>query len=813
MLIVFWEKAELSSNEEQPSRFSIKIEALLFLLVALTACFFRIYNIESMPPGIWLDEKFTVNNAIRIFEDAVRNPGDASNPWRSPFSCTPLIYAGWVETPNLYLYYVLGILKLFNFSYFGIKMFSVLPGIITVLLVYFLAREIEGPFAAFIAGMFCAVSRWHITISRWGWDAILMIMLQTLGYLLILKAVKTRKKQYFILTGLVFGLSMYTYVGSRLAILALFVFLGIKVFSRKKFLSEFWCSLTILGFMGLLIFAPLGKYYVDNPGAFTVRTKEITIQKDIMNARSLEPLFSNIRKHIFMFHYEGDANPRHNLPKKPMLNDFEAICFALGIGLCLFFWRKDGYLLSLLWFFICILGGILSIPFEAPQGYRTATVAPCAALIASFSIIQTIKILQYLSNNSKIVSILLIFIVIIALGFSGYKTFNDYFVEQNSSAEVWDGTFGSAETFVGNYIHKISQKEDLSIVVNPKYSSDISRLLNYKPLHKVNGSYAGGLTDQSFKSNKITVNMPMRFTEKDVLYVGELSEEYILARMYPNCDIRIHYAPTGLPIFISARITKEDIANSLGLKKNIIEKNNNIFIEWTGSIYTSFTKNSFLRCKSESPSKIWVNNELVFNSESNLLKELQISGNLIPVKIKIKGQSDSDAPILTLSYDRDGNTEKTFTREQFYAFTVESRGLLARYYDSSNWTGNVFMTRVEQSFNAEGSSKDLFSIAWSGELLIDKDGTYTLYTISDDGSLLYINNSLVVDNGGSHKAIMKSGKITLAKGRHKILMKYFQFSGGKHFAVYWKPPDKNEKELLPVENLYPEFETGYQNTF
>ena len=41
-----------------------------------------------------------------------------------------------------------------------------------------------------------------------------------------------------------------------------------------------------------------------------------------------------------------------------------------------------------------------------------------------------------------------------------------------------------------------------------------------------------------------------------------------------------------------------------------------------------------------------------------------------------------------------------------------------------------------------------------------RGGTYTLATASDDGSLVYVDGQLVVDNGGGHKTQLKSSART-----------------------------------------------------
>ena len=88
-----------------------------------------------------------------------------------------------------------------------------------------------------------------------------------------------------------------------------------------------------------------------------------------------------------------------------------------------------------------------------------------------------------------------------------------------------------------------------------------------------------------------------------------------------------------------------------------------------------------------------------------------------------------------------------------------------------------------------------FGYIFKGYILVPKEGIYTFYTKSNDGSRLYINNQQVVNNDGAHGAIEKSGQIALSAGEYPILVKYFQQGGGKFFSVSWEGPDMPKQEI------------------
>lgn len=84
---------------------------------------------------------------------------------------------------------------------------------------------------------------------------------------------------------------------------------------------------------------------------------------------------------------------------------------------------------------------------------------------------------------------------------------------------------------------------------------------------------------------------------------------------------------------------------------------------------------------------------------------------------------------------------------------------------------------------------------------IDKDDVYTLSTISDDGSLLYLNDELLVDNGGKHGMIEKEAKMALRKGYHKIAVKFFESNGDDGLKVLIAKGNEKKKEI-PKKMLF-----------
>lgn len=94
-----------------------------------------------------------------------------------------------------------------------------------------------------------------------------------------------------------------------------------------------------------------------------------------------------------------------------------------------------------------------------------------------------------------------------------------------------------------------------------------------------------------------------------------------------------------------------------------------------------------------------------------------------------------------------------------------------------------------------------FCVRWSGVIRIPKDGAYTLYTESDDGSRLYIDGKQIVDNGGLHAMEVKEGSLELKAGDHLIRVDFFQGEGGAGCRIYWAAQGA-PKSIIPAEVLF-----------
>ncbi len=83
--------------------------------------------------------------------------------------------------------------------------------------------------------------------------------------------------------------------------------------------------------------------------------------------------------------------------------------------------------------------------------------------------------------------------------------------------------------------------------------------------------------------------------------------------------------------------------------------------------------------------------------------------------------------------------------------------------------------------------------------LIDlpSDGDYILFLASDDGSKLFLDDKLLINNDGLHSTMELNGKATLAKGKHKLEVWYFQSGGASDLFVSLEGPGMPKQQIPP----------------
>lgn len=125
-------------------------------------------------------------------------------------------------------------------------------------------------------------------------------------------------------------------------------------------------------------------------------------------------------------------------------------------------------------------------------------------------------------------------------------------------------------------------------------------------------------------------------------------------------------------------------------------------------------------------------------------------------------------------------------------FEPSPAGLRATYFANPTWSTPPALAAIDRVPSTLGlierwdnSPPEAFSVVWTGWIVAPRDGDYTLGTVSDDGSQVFVDGRLVVDNGGTHAARLARGAIRLTRGVHPLLVEYFQAGSQFRFELLW----------------------------
>ena len=137
-------------------------------------------------------------------------------------------------------------------------------------------------------------------------------------------------------------------------------------------------------------------------------------------------------------------------------------------------------------------------------------------------------------------------------------------------------------------------------------------------------------------------------------------------------------------------------------------------------------------------------------------------------------------------------------------------GLLGKYYNNMLFDGEPILTRVDKeiNFDIEGGSfhemvnADQIAVIWTGKLLPPESGMYEIGTGSDDGTRLYLNDKLIVDNWGEHGVDYKTATVELKKGgNYDIKIEFYENSGDAAAILAWRFLDDETKESIRQKEL------------
>ena len=133
-------------------------------------------------------------------------------------------------------------------------------------------------------------------------------------------------------------------------------------------------------------------------------------------------------------------------------------------------------------------------------------------------------------------------------------------------------------------------------------------------------------------------------------------------------------------------------------------------------------------------------------------------------------------------------------------------GMKGEYFDNMKLSGKPVITRIDSNIDfsfgtnspAPGVPEDQFSIRWTGKL-IPPDTIHHVGTSCDDGSRLYIDGKLVIDDWTEHGEKPISAEFELIPGKeYDVVLEYFDNALGATARLTW---DLGQKDFNKAKDV------------
>ena len=811
-------------TESQLESISLNVLLVGFLILAL-AVFMRFFRFDSMPFGAWYDEAYIGMIARNIL----------SNPNYRP------IYVTGYDHPLHFYGLVALAFKFFGDSISSIRLVTVLFGLATVVLAFLIGREAFSNRFGLIYAFLFAISRWHVTFSRFGVYTITLPFFEMLTIWLLLRARRTHQIHDFLWAGLAFGYSLNFYIGIRLFVPVMLLYIAfwiIAALRRSEKLESTstpsWptllSGLVALSLAAWFAIAPIAQYALTHPDVFWSRTSQVSIfsfrdESDLPTA-----LYSNTIKHLLMFNYIGDANGRHNLSGEPMLDPVTGMLFILGFALACSRIRQPTYSLFLILFAFNLLGGILTVDYEAPQSNRAFGTISAALFFAAVSVDTIWRRVDQSRISSPTRRLILTLVTLISFGgFIIYYNASTYFIRQSNSDRTW---------LEFNGIQSITAQRMLE--------ADPNQTTIYASMYLDNNTIINFLAPQVTDSHAINppIGLPVREPgDKPVAIFADYASTWIIdeaKQLYPNAQFRLDNTPSGKPALYSVLISPEDIQRLQGVKASywlgdsaqgepILTQNEKkiqvdwknhppvaspFIAQWETTLYTPQSGDYELILNAPAMASLWIDEEPVLNGsgKQHVIRKLAQGDHVLKV------EAHSGDGLVNLQWrtpDAKGNLTaepNPIPRNSLYLPSLVSvHGLLGNYYNGDNWSGPPAFSRIDPFLDTYFHITPLerpYSVDWSGQIEIPADGDWTFGLRINGKAQVFIDDQLVVNatEPSNNNAIDGSdpieGKVTLKAGPHSIRIRYLDYLGSSRLHLYWTPPGE-QRQIAPTDALLP----------
>jgi 4-amino-4-deoxy-L-arabinose transferase-like glycosyltransferase len=440
------------------------LEAATVAALTLLAFVLRATALDSVPYTLGGDEAWHGLLARQVLAGQLRNP----------------FGMGYMSMPTAFYWPLSWSLWLVGDTVTGLRFAAALVGTITVPIFYLFARDLWGRRTALISTIFLTAYDYHIHYSRLGanniWDPLfLVLMLWALDKGLRRTDSDTAQHQeadaapeqsqeptpgryrYFLLAGLVMGLSMFFYTGARLLPLLAGVYVGFVWLIRGRHVPRLGARVVLLIVACVTVAGPMLSYAQLHPDEWNARLNQVGIiqsgwlerEPELTGKSTAQILAEQFIRAAGAFHYYPDRTAWY-AAERPLLGFLAGAFAILGMAWAVARWRDRRYFLVLLWFWsVIITGGMLTE--SPPSSQRLVIAIPAVALLVAFGLEQSVRLAcRLLAIGRRRENLILgVLLTILATGSIYF-----YFVEFTPTRRYGSAN-GETATMMGHYLQEL----------------------------------------------------------------------------------------------------------------------------------------------------------------------------------------------------------------------------------------------------------------------------------------------------------------------------------------------------------------------
>lgn len=414
----------------------MKNSVILAVLLIVIGWVFYTFKITEVPPGINGDEATIGYNAALV----ARTGRDSEGRFMPLFTKNPNS-SDWKQPITFYAEILA--FRLFEPSYFNLRVVSVFFVLISGTLIFLLIKELLG-FKASILGLLIFATTPIVMIqSHLALENIAPIPFIALWLWMLAKYTKKQESKYLILAGLSLGISLYSYLGLRIIMPVLGVMSVIYIFyiSRTKnvFINLLFFIITLLPFLVILLLVK-NQY----PGAILGQYRPYNI---ISYQQLILPYISSFDP-SFLF-ISGDITPYHSTGKHGVFLLVTLPLFVLGIIKII---RKNNSVLNFILgvFFLSPL--LFGFGSDIHRGSRLLILIPSYVVITVFGF----EVLLDFKNRLKRALLSGVAMLLILLNYTDFLS--DYWYQYPNRVK---SDFAQPIHVIFEKAHKISKERNL----------------------------------------------------------------------------------------------------------------------------------------------------------------------------------------------------------------------------------------------------------------------------------------------------------------------------------------------------------------